>query len=117
MGWLVLLSLAITLVVCFFLKLNFALGAIVGLLHDVSITLGLLSIMGVEIDLNVMVSLGTAALRTTIVFDRKRERLLEEARQQREQAQQTRLERIRQQRRLEADRAQKRKDAEQSGKK
>ena len=54
-----------------------------------------------------MVSLGTAALRTTLVFDRKREKLLEEARQQREQAQQARLERIRQQRRLEAQRAQK----------
>ena len=52
-----------------------------------------------------MVSLGTAALRTTLVFDRKREKLLEEAKQQREQAQQTRLERIRNQRRLEAERA------------
>lgn len=75
------------------------------------------SIQKILILIVTMVSLGTAALRTTIVFDRKRERLLEEARQQREQAQQTRLERIRQQRRLEADRAQKKKDAEQSGKK
>lgn len=75
------------------------------------------SIQKILILIVTMVSLGTAALRTTIVFDRKRERLLEEARQQREQAQQTRLERIRQQRRLEADRAQKKKDAEQLGKK
>ena len=52
MGWLVLFALAITMVVCFFLKLNFALGAVVGLLHDVFITAGLLSIMDVEIDLN-----------------------------------------------------------------
>ena len=51
------------------------------------------------------VSLGTAALRTTLVFDRKREKLLEEARLQREQAQQTRLERVRTQRRLEAEKA------------
>ena len=72
------------------------------------------SIQKILILIVTMVSLGTAALRTTLVFDRKRERLLEEARQQREQAQQTRLERIRQQRRLEAERAQKRKDAEQS---
>ena len=75
------------------------------------------SIQKILILIVTMVSLGTAALRTTLVFDRKRERLLEEARQQREQAQQTRLERIRQQRRLEAERAQKRKDAEQSGRK
>ncbi|HZF62792.1 MAG TPA: hypothetical protein VEZ52_14385, partial [Desulfovibrio sp.] len=75
------------------------------------------SIQKILILIVTMVSLGTAALRTTIVFDRKRERLLEEARQQREQAQQTRLERIRHQRRLEADRAQKKKDAEQAGKK
>ena len=75
------------------------------------------SIQKILILIVTMVSLGTAALRTTLVFDRKRERLLEEARQQREQAQQTRLERVRQQRRLEAERAQKRKDAEQSGKK
>ena len=75
------------------------------------------SIQKILILIVTMVSLGTAALRTTLVFDRKRERLLEEARQQREQAQQTRLERVRQQRRLEAERAQKKKDAEQAGKK
>ena len=79
MGWLVLLSLGITLVVCFFLKLNFALGAIVGLLHDVSITLGLLSLMGVEVDLNVMAALltlvGYSLNDTIIVYDRLRENL------------------------------------------
>jgi len=79
MGWLVLLSLGITLVVCFILKLNFALGAIVGLLHDVSITLGLLSVMGVEVDLNVMAALltlvGYSLNDTIIVYDRLRENL------------------------------------------
>lgn len=79
MGWLVMLSLGITLVVCFFLKLNFALGAIVGLLHDVSITVGLLSMMGVEIDLNVMAALltlvGYSLNDTIIVYDRLRENL------------------------------------------
>ena len=79
MGWLVLLSLGITLVVCFILKLNFALGAIVGLLHDVSITLGLLSVMGVEVDLNVMATLltlvGYSLNDTIIVYDRLRENL------------------------------------------
>ena len=50
-----------------------------------------------------VVAIGLAALRTTLVFDRKREKLLAEARRQREEAQQNRLERIRQQRRAEAE--------------
>lgn len=79
MGWLVLIALAITLVVCFFLKLNFALGAVVGLLHDVFITAGILSILDVEIDLNVMAALltlvGYSLNDTIIVYDRLRENL------------------------------------------
>ena len=63
------------------------------------------SIQKILILIVTVVSLGIAALRTTLVFDRKREKLLEEAKQQREQAQQTRLERIRNQRRMEAERA------------
>uniref|UniRef100_UPI00307A78B5 protein translocase subunit SecF n=1 Tax=Desulfovibrio sp. TaxID=885 RepID=UPI00307A78B5 len=79
MGWLVLVALGITLVVCFVLKLNFALGALVGLIHDVFITVGLLSLMGVEIDLNVMAALltlvGYSLNDTIIVYDRLRENL------------------------------------------
>lgn len=79
MGWLVLGALGITVVVCFFLKLNFALGAIVGLLHDVFITTGLLSILNVEIDLNVVAALltlvGYSLNDTIIVYDRLRENL------------------------------------------
>ncbi len=77
------------------------------------------SIQKILILIVTMVSLGTAALRTTLVFDRKREKLLEEAKQQREQAQQTRLERIRNQRRLESERAKRNQqaEAEQTGKK
>ncbi|MFR8277033.1 MAG: protein translocase subunit SecF, partial [Desulfovibrio fairfieldensis] len=59
--------------------LNFALGAVVGLLHDVFITAGLLSIMDVEIDLNVMAALltlvGYSLNDTIIVYDRLRENL------------------------------------------
>ena len=58
-----------------------------------------------------VVALGLAALRSTLAFDRKKEKLLEEARLQREQAQQTRLERIRQQRKIEAENAQRAQDA------
>lgn len=79
MGWQVLVALAITLVVCFFLKLNFALGALVGLLHDVFITIGILSILDVEIDLNVMAAImtiiGYSLNDTIIIYDRLRENL------------------------------------------
>ncbi len=79
MGWQVMAALAITLVVCFALKLNFALGALVGLLHDVFITVGLLSILDVDIDLNVMAAIltiiGYSLNDTIIVYDRLRENL------------------------------------------
>lgn len=79
MGWQVMVALGITLIVCFMLRLNFALGAVVGLLHDVFITVGLLSILDVEIDLNVMAALltiiGYSLNDTIIVYDRLRENL------------------------------------------
>lgn len=79
MGWQVIVALAITLAVCFVLKLNFALGAVVGLLHDVFITVGILSILDVEIDLNVMAAIltiiGYSLNDTIIVYDRLRENL------------------------------------------
>lgn len=79
MGWQVMAALAITLVVCFFMRLNFALGAVVGLLHDVLITVGLLSILDVEVDLNVMAAIltivGYSLNDTIIVYDRLRENL------------------------------------------
>ena len=79
MGWQVLAALAITLVICFILRLNFALGAVVGLLHDVFITIGLLSILDVEMDLNVMAAIltiiGYSLNDTIIVYDRLRENL------------------------------------------
>lgn len=78
-GWQVLAALAITVLVCFVLKLNFALGALVGLLHDVFITVGLLSILDVDIDLNVMAAIltiiGYSLNDTIIVYDRLRENL------------------------------------------
>ncbi|MDR3320262.1 MAG: protein translocase subunit SecF [Desulfovibrio sp.] len=79
MGDLVMLALGITLAVCFFLKLNFAFGAVVGLLHDVLVTVGLLSVMKVEIDLNVLAAImtliGYSINDTIIVYDRLRENL------------------------------------------
>ncbi len=79
MGWLVLAALGLTIVTCWKLRLNFALGAVVGLLHDVAITLGLLALMGREIDLNVVAALltlvGYSLNDTIIVYDRVRENL------------------------------------------
>ena len=58
-----------------------------------------------------VVALGLAALRTTLTFDRKREKLLEQAREQREQAQRARLEKIKRQRRAEAEKAERERSA------
>lgn len=73
------IGMVITLIACWKLKLNFALGAILALLHDVVATLGLLTIMGVEIDLNVIAALltlvGYSINDTIVVYDRIRENL------------------------------------------
>lgn len=72
-------SLLVTVIVCWKLGLNFALGAIVGLLHDVILTVGLLTLMGKEFDLNVIAALltlvGYSLNDTIIIYDRVRENL------------------------------------------
>ena len=81
-GGLAFVALGIAIVVSWRLKLNFALGAVVGLLHDVFITLGILTVLGKEIDLNVVAALLTLAgyslNDTVIVYDRIRENLRRE---------------------------------------
>ena len=78
-GVLVIVALGIAIAVSWRLKLNFALGAVAGLLHDVCITLGILAVLGKEIDLNVVAALLTLAgwslNDTIIVYDRIRENL------------------------------------------
>jgi len=77
--WGVAIGLTITLVCCWKLKLNFALGAILALMHDVLVTVGLLTLIGVEIDLNVIAALltlvGYSINDTIVVYDRIRENL------------------------------------------
>lgn len=72
-------SLVVTMIVCWKLGLNFALGAIVGLLHDVLLTVGLLTLMGKEFDLNIIAALltlvGYSLNDTIIIYDRIRENL------------------------------------------
>ena len=77
--WLILFALLLTLVLCWKFKLVYALSALIGLVHDVLITVGLLSILNVEIDLIVIAGLltvvGYSLNDTIIVFDRIRENL------------------------------------------
>ena len=77
--WGVAIGLIITLLCCWKLKLYFALGAIIALIHDVIVTLGLLTLLGVEVDLNVIAALltlvGYSINDTIVVYDRIRENL------------------------------------------
>ncbi|WP_207263489.1 protein translocase subunit SecF [Desulfovibrio sp. Huiquan2017] len=77
MGWLILVALVITVGLCWYLKLNYALGAVAALIHDVIITVGLFSIMNKEFDLTIIAALltivGYSLNDTIIVFDRIRE--------------------------------------------
>ncbi len=76
---LVLAATVLTIVMCWRLKLVFALGAIVSILHDVLITIGLFSIMDKEFDLTIIAALltivGYSLNDTIIVYDRIRENL------------------------------------------
>lgn len=77
--WLVLVAMVVTVLLCWKLKLNFALGAIIALLHDVLISVGLLSLLGKEFDLNIIAAIltliGYSLNDTIIVYDRIRETL------------------------------------------
>ena len=76
---LILAALLITLALCWFLKLKYALGAILALIHDVTITVGAFSLTGKEITLPIVAALltivGYSLNDTIIVFDRIRENL------------------------------------------
>ncbi|MGJ3522212.1 protein translocase subunit SecF [Nitratidesulfovibrio sp. D1] len=77
--WLVFAALGLTFVLCWKLRLNFALGAIVALVHDVLVTVGVLSLLDKEVDLNIVAALltlvGYSLNDTIIVYDRIRETL------------------------------------------
>jgi len=74
---LILIALVITLVVCFFFQLKFALGAIVALMHDVAITVGIFSLLDKEMTLTIVAAIltiiGYSLNDTIVVFDRIRE--------------------------------------------
>lgn len=77
MAWLILVAMVVTIGLCWYLKLNYALGAVAALIHDVIITVGIFSILGKEFDLTIIAALltiiGYSLNDTIIVFDRIRE--------------------------------------------
>jgi preprotein translocase subunit SecF len=79
LGLLIFAAMAITFVLCWYLKLNFALGAVVALVHDIVITVGIFSLLNKEFDLSIIAALltilGYSLNDTIIVFDRIRENL------------------------------------------
>jgi preprotein translocase subunit SecF len=77
--FLIVVALLITLVLFWFLKLKYAMGAIVALIHDVTITVGIFSLFEKEFTLPIIAALltiiGYSLNDTIIVFDRIRENL------------------------------------------
>jgi preprotein translocase subunit SecF len=75
--WLIAVALLITIGMCWFLKLEYALGAIVALFHDVIITMGAFALTNREVTLPVVAALltivGYSLNDTIVVFDRIRE--------------------------------------------
>ena len=78
-GYLIIGAIIITLLLCWVLKLKFALGALVADIHDIVLTIGFFSIFDLEFDLTVVAALltilGYSLNDTIIVYDRIRERL------------------------------------------
>jgi preprotein translocase subunit SecF len=72
-------ALFVTLVLFWFLELKYAMGAIVALIHDVTITIGLFAVFDKEFTLPIIAALltiiGYSLNDTIIVFDRIRENL------------------------------------------
>lgn len=77
--YLMVAALVITLILFWLLNLKYAMGAIVALIHDVTITVGLFSIFGKEFTLPIIAALltiiGYSLNDTIIIFDRIRENL------------------------------------------
>ena len=76
---LILVALIVTLLLFWQLRLKYAMGAVVALLHDVVITVGLFSILDIEFSLPIVAALltiiGYSLNDTIIVYDRIRENL------------------------------------------
>lgn len=76
---LIVAALIVTLILFWFLRLKYAMGAIVALIHDVTITVGIFSLLNKDFTLDIIAALltiiGYSLNDTIIVFDRIRENL------------------------------------------
>ncbi len=76
---LIMAALIVAIIIFWFLELKYAMGAIVALIHDVTITIGIFSIFGKEFTLPIIAAvltiIGYSLNDTIIVFDRIRENL------------------------------------------
>ena len=77
--WRTIVALIVTIILCWILNLKYAMGAIVALIHDVTITIGFFALTDREISLAIIAALltivGYSLNDTIIVFDRIRENL------------------------------------------
>ncbi|MFC1883976.1 protein translocase subunit SecF [Thermodesulfobacteriota bacterium] len=77
--WLIIIAMVVTLGLCWALKLKYALGAIIALIHDVTVTVGVFALTDREISLSIIAAfltiVGYSLNDTIIVFDRIRENL------------------------------------------
>lgn len=75
--WLIIVAMIVTLSLCWFLNLKYALGAIIALVHDVTITIGAFALTNKEFSLAIIAAIltivGYSLNDTIIVFDRIRE--------------------------------------------
>ncbi len=77
--YLIFAAMIITLALCWYLKLSYALGAVAALIHDILITIGIFSLLDKEFDLTIVAALltiiGYSLNDTIIIFDRVRANL------------------------------------------
>ena len=77
MSYLIILAVIVTIILCYCFKFEFALGAILSLLHDVIFTVGVFSLMDKEITLSfvaaILTIVGYSLNDTIIIYDRIRE--------------------------------------------
>ncbi len=79
MVYLIVMALIVTVVLCYALKFEYALGAILALLHDAVVTVGVFSLLDKEITLSfvaaILTIVGYSLNDTIIIYDRIREHL------------------------------------------
>ncbi len=87
--YLILVALGATLLACWVMRLRYAMGAMVALIHDVFLTVGLFSVLDKEFTLATVAALltiiGYSLNDTIVVFDRIRENLKKPGRQELDQ--------------------------------